>query len=331
MTDLSRRAFLGVASLAALGSGGCITEGYYRTRPTTLGLPTAAPHALVPVHPSPPRALPMFDGHGGATLTWVDLMRGVQWSHVTILGETHDDAVAHAVQLAIVEDALVADPRTAISLEMLDRSHQPDLDLHLTGAITVEEFVERTGVANWAGAGSWMKWYQPVIDAARRVGAPVIAANAPRAYVRMARLEGYAALRALPRDERRLFDLPHRLDEGDYRRRFEELMTRMHAQSDPPREPDPENVEATFRSQMTWDATMAASMARAIGIGRAPRVIHLVGQFHSDFRGGVVSQVRARAPWARIFTVSLQPARERALRDADLGRADAVIFTGFDG
>ena len=86
-------------------------------------------------------------------------------------------------------------------------------------------------------------------------------------------------------------------------------------------------IEAMFRSQLVWDTTMAASIARARFLG-APKVIHLVGQFHSDFEGGTVDELRKRMPGGRILVISMQRAWPEVLRPEDVGRADVIVYTG---
>jgi len=71
---------------------------------------------------------------------------------------------------------------------------------------------------------------------------------------------------------------------------------------------------------------MAGSIAEALDGGLA-RVIHLVGQFHTDFDGGTVQYLIDRKPDLKILTVSLQKAHARQLRPADRERADIVIYT----
>ena len=87
-----------------------------------------------------------------------------------------------------------------------------------------------------------------------------------------------------------------------------------------------EGVAAGFRSQRTWDATMGESVVRALAAG-APKVILLVGQFHSDFDGGTVLEIRGRAPFAHVLTVSTQRADGTSFRAEDDGRADIVVYT----
>jgi uncharacterized iron-regulated protein len=88
-----------------------------------------------------------------------------------------------------------------------------------------------------------------------------------------------------------------------------------------------EKVEAMFRAQRLWDATMADAIDRAMKNGAA-RVVHIVGQFHSDREGGLVQEVRRLRPEARLLVISLVPNDERSLRPEDRGRADLIIHTG---
>lgn len=329
-------ALLASAALLLVASG-CVTgypgPGYFQTRPE-VRYPDAAALANPPF---PPRGLPMFDGHGGRILLWSDLMDGVQWADVVILGEQHDDAVGHAVQLAVVQNAFASDSHAAVSMEMLERNEQPIVDEYLAGLIDAETFTERTGSRSWGGEQGWFSWYLPIIDEAKRWDAPVIAANAPRRFVRMARLEGWSALRALPPEDQRDFSLPRRASNGGAEFRFAEFMRASWAQhtateDGPGKEPSPEEIAAAWRSQSLWDATMAESIVEALGPPwNRRRVIHLVGQFHSDFDGGLVQQVRGRDATARILTVSLRPSRALSLQPEDVGRADVVIYTGWTG
>jgi uncharacterized iron-regulated protein len=274
----------------------------------------------------------MFHGETGEAIGWPELMDAVMWADVIFLGEQHDDGVGHAVERAVVEDAVLTDPRTAVSLEMLERHEQHIVDDYLAGLIEQHEFIEDTGSANWGAPGRWIDWYQPVIDAAKDAGARVVAANAPRHYVRLASQEGYERLDSLTGAQRALFTHPRRPHEsGGYRERFFALMSQ-------PMGDDPEGAHGRgmtdeeilpiFRSQLVWDATMAQSIARALDEGDATRVIHLVGAFHIEYDGGTVIELRRRKPLARILTVSLTRADARALREEDRGRADVIIYTG---
>ena len=274
------------------------------------------------------RTLPVFDG-AGRPLSWPEVLDLASASDVIVVGEQHDDPAAHAIELALVEDVLDRHPGSMVSLEMLERDEQADLDAHLAGELDLATFIERTGSARWSGSQRWEDSYGRLVEAARLRGGGVVAANAPREYVRRARLEGYEALEALPDEERVLFDLPERLDEGAYRDRFREIMTSMReAAGNPP--PSEESIENLLRSQMVWDATMAASIANALADPDLPpdaKVVHAVGRFHSDFEGGTILELARLMPEVRILVVSVTPDGV-APEDDDLGRADVLVFGG---
>jgi uncharacterized iron-regulated protein len=338
-----------IASAALLS--GCATRYEFRQSPVA-GAATAI--EANESHPEPDaRSLRMFAARqGGVPIDWRQLLAAAEWADVVFIGEEHDDALAHDVQLAIVEDLLAGCPRgsVALSMEMLERDDQPLADDYLAGLMEQDEFIEQTGSAGWP---DWIGNYQPIIDAAKAAGSPVIAANAPRRYVRLARTKGYEFLRRLTPAQRDLFTLPRGRPSDLYRVRFIEVMTHPdHAEPHEEREPsaaaagehaatslaqhqsgDTAALDAAFRSQLVWDATMGQSIARGLRRPGVGKVVHLVGQFHSDFDGGTVQMLRAfSSPIVppRVLTISLQRrdlARASMDRD-DLHRADIVIYTG---
>ncbi|UCD74794.1 MAG: ChaN family lipoprotein [Phycisphaerales bacterium] len=417
---------------------GCSPRHYFNT-----ARPIAGPdNPPGPISAEEPRVVPVFAGSDGTPLGWEDVLQAAAWADVIIIGEQHDDAVGHAVQRAVVEDVMARFDRSALSVEMLERDEQIVVDDYLEGLIDAETLAKLTHSEGWGGGdGSWEDWYQPIIDAARDAGGDVVAANAPRRYVKLARMRGYGVLADLPPHRRKLADRPRRMLGGQYRQRFFDLMmeqmeeaakeaempaaegeepadaphampeapagmppagmppsgmpptaeeapeepaapTRMVAEPDaakeaapddvmppphpgarpadamPPADADasdengdksdedaaedaeeemprqmpllhggPDLIEMLYRSQLVWDTTMAGSIAKARQQG-ARKVIHLVGQFHCDFEGGTVQQLRKFRPFDRILVISMQRAEPSELREEDLGRADIIIYTG---
>jgi uncharacterized iron-regulated protein len=277
-----------------------------------------------PPAPVPPETLPVFLGDG-TPADWSELVARARAAEIVVIGEEHDDVNAHELQRALYEAVLETEGTTAISLEMFERDEQDDVDAWLAGDIDTERLVADTESVNWGGAGAWYRYYQPVIDLARDAGAPVVAANAPRRYVRRARTEGYEPLRALPADERAWFDLPDELDRGPYFQRFAEIMRELRKED----ELDDDAVNAVFRSQQVWDATMAASVVDAIDRPDTDRVVHLIGRFHSDLEGGTIVEIRKRRPGSDILVVSCvrTSGSVRELDPEDLGRGDVVVYT----
>ena len=303
--------------------------GYFRSSPDL----AHASGAIVPGEANAPRALFMFEGSTGRALTWSDVMAAASWADAVFIGERHDDPIAHAVQLAIFEDLAAGYPGTALALEHLERHEQAIVDRYLRGEIGVDEFIDSTGSRNWAGKDTWVRFFQPLVDAADEAGSPVIAANAPRDEVRRARTEGHAALAALPASERTTFDLPLAKPAGwpdsGWNEAWEAYQDRCRAIMMPDGgagDPDSRaRVDSLFLSQSVWDATMGASAAYALDAG-SPKVVLCAGCFHVESRGGTVLQFEARRPSARVLTVTIIDDSSDRLRDSDRGIADIVIY-----
>ncbi len=288
-------------------------------------------------------------------------MDAVAGADLIVLAEEHDDAVGHGFQLAVVEDVLQRWPDSAVSMEMFDRSEQAVVDDYLADFIDLETFQERTASTRWLklsrqyAAGElnrktfeqrmarlgWPDWetnYQPIVDTAKAAGAPVIAANTPwLVYMSVARRDGFDRLDDVTAAQRTLFEVPQRVPDGEYRRRFWEVLAG-RAEGEPADDDDgeeqgahpgfdDETILGMFRGQLIMDATMAASIAEARRAG-AEKVVHLVGHFHCDFEGGLVQELRYRDPDARILVITALAEAGTELRDEDSGRADLVVYTG---
>jgi len=365
-----------------LMASGCTTEQFFTTDRSVRG----PVEITSEISEETTRILPMFTGQSGKPMGWSDLINAIAWADIIVVGEQHDDAVGHAVQRSIVEDTCRIHYRAALSMEMLERDEQNIVQDYLEDIISAKTLAKLTHSENWGGEGGWAKWYQPIVDAAKDAGGQVIAANAPRRYVKLARKKGYAVVNTLPTERRRLVDCPGQIIEGDYQDRFLDTMRQMHeeataaaaeAAAEKPEEPVtpetaetrpeaappaehkmPEKVaddeaasetketteeappkmpppflmamptpEELYLSQLVWDTTMAKSIANARSRG-AKKVVHLVGQFHCDFNGGTVQQIRKFRPRDRVLVISMQRANPTSLLEEDQGRADIVIYTG---
>jgi uncharacterized iron-regulated protein len=309
-------------------------------------------------------ALALHRGQDGQRVPWSALTDAFENADVVIVGEVHDDAVGHRVQLAIVEDVLARWPGSALSMEMLDRRQQAVVDDYLADFIGLDTFYERAGTTRWRkialeyldgsinrktfkrrvtriGWPDWENNYQPMIEAAKESGAPVVAANTPwLVYTSVARKEGYERLDDVTPAQRALFELPEELLEGSYRERFWEALVGRAEGEEPPPDDETDEDEAPhsvltdeqvfemYRGQLVMDATMADSIAGASRAG-AVKIVHLVGNFHCDFEGGLVQELRRRLPEARILVISMLKLEEAELREEDLGRADFVVHTGY--
>ncbi len=305
-----------VPLLAAALLAGCATKAQV----DPVAAIAAAPH---------PTALAAFDGKTGEQLSWPTVLERVAAADAVFVGETHDDATAHALEHALVEAFIASHQGAAVSLEFLERDDQAATDAYLGGQSTLDVFIDATKSRDWAGPGTWIPWYQPMIDSAKRAKVKVVAANAPRKYVSKARTDGYDALRALPADERVLFEIDETISrDGDWER-LKVLMMEMRLDGSPgdrsEATPTDEEVDQFHRAQRVWDATMGESAARAQVTGS--KVIHLEGAFHIGERLGTVGQFTKAVPTAKVLVINLVPEARTVFVEADAHGADIVICT----
>jgi uncharacterized iron-regulated protein len=296
--------------------------------------PPATAAAVAPANwPTGARAQPAFDGSAGVPITWSSLVASATGSTVVLLGEIHGHPMGLQTAAALWEDIAARRPSTsALAMEFIERDEQIHLDDLLSGITDMEAFRAATGRTD----GNFPAGHQAMVETALQAGRPVIAANAPRRYVRLSRTEGFPRLEALSEEQRRTFVIPDELTTGTYARRFTDVMTGMAQHGDDTSagwsgQQVPPNLVPIYRAQNVWDATMAASVADALEQGLAP-VMLVTGQFHTDFNGGLTERVRTKARQGmqqpRIMTISIQPVWSNELREDDRGRADVVIYVG---
>ncbi|MFP5503124.1 MAG: ChaN family lipoprotein, partial [Candidatus Sericytochromatia bacterium] len=223
-------------------------------------------------------------------------------SDVVILGEEHDDPLAHRLERTFLEMAAKrAKARPiALSLEMFERDVQLVMDEYLTGLIREKDFL--------AAARPWKNYepdYRPLVELARTEGLAVIAANAPGRYVsRVGRL-GAASLAALPFEARAyLAPLPYAAASKAYAEKFRARIGPMAANPDHHTHHPPLAADL-LEAQVLRDATMAHAIARHLEKQKSGLVLHVNGRFHSDERLGVPEHLARYLPEARVVVVTL--------------------------
>ena len=262
-----------------------------------------------------------IDCESGLRLEYSEVVNKIVNHDIVLLGEQHNHATGHALQKKLVSDVFRQFPKSILALEMLERDEQPLVEDLLDGLISENTFATLTHSANWAGKDTWENWYQPIINVVMEGGGRVVAANAPRRYVKLARKDGYESLEQLPKNRRVLVNYPKNPSSGEYARLFWEIAG-VH-KGVATKEEDKE-VLSFFRGQQVWDATMAESIVRAQPT-KTQKVILLTGQFHVEYDGGIVQELRVRKPEAKVIVITIHPT-EPTLLSTELKIADILVF-----
>ena len=276
--------------------------------------------------PEEVRDLRIFSGTG-LEMTWSGLVARAAASDAVLIGELHGHPMGLNAAATVYDDLLELRPDTAaLAMEFFERDEQYHLDDLMTGVIDHDGFMEATGRTSLQ---RYPEGHRRMVMASLERGRPIVAANAPRRYVRLARTEGFERLDGLMDSQQAYFTRPESLTTGGYKERFFDIMGGMrgHSEDETPEGEDDPMILSFFRSQNVWDATMADSVARTMDGGNYP-VVLVIGQFHTDFEGGTTSRLRELRPGARLMTISVQPVWSLELREEDRDRADAVIYIG---
>ena len=238
---------------------------------------------------------------------------------VVFLGEQHDSALGHAVQLAITQALAERRGEIILSMEMLERDSQPTLDLYLRGALSEAEFKRIARL--WP---NYDEHYRPAVEFCKARGFQVVAANVYRPIASRVARQGVAASAGDTWSARTVTAPPS----GEYRRRFNEVMG-SHGDS-----MDSSSLDNVFAAQCVKDDTMAESIADALSSvpdgSPRPQVIHWNGRFHSDHGLGTVERLKTRRPDLNVAVVSMlerKPTAADPFTEDELNQGHFLILT----
>ena len=283
------------------------------------------------------RLVSIRDGRSGAALSFDELLDAAAEADVVFLGESHTDETTHRVELAVYEGLLARrDARVVLALEMFERDAQPALDDYLAGRRDEDAFL--ADARPW---GNYATAYRPLIEAARRAGAPVVASNIPRP-VRQSLAGAGGSLDGLPPDERHLAPAELLPNTPLYWRRADNAIRGHRAMMAPagagatagqPAAPTPSpeedaaSAERLNSTQSLWDNAMGESCALALERHPGHVVCHVNGGFHSQYWDGTVRQLRLRVPDARVVTIAIVPVDSPGSAELrGIPEADYVVF-----
>lgn len=246
---------------------------------------------------------------------------------VVFVGEQHDDANTHRLELAILEGLMRRGTPIVIAMEMFERDVQGTLDKYVAGTITEEQFLK--------DSRPWPRYatdYRPIVEFARAHHLPVIASDVPRHIATDVSKGGMGVIDGLGADRRlaaRELQCP---TQGAYYERFLEAMGGHPPSGDPKAADIQQKNDRFYLAQCLKDETMGESIAQAFDSNAAQHatVVHFNGAFHSDYAEGTAAAVRRRIPGRRIAVVSILPVEdldhERPDQD-DVKLGDYLLYT----
>lgn len=213
-----------------------------------------------------------------------EAFQALREADVVYLGEQHNSVDDHAAQLEIIKGLYAENPDIAIAMEMFQRPFQPVIDRYLAGEISEVELVEQTQyLERW---GFPWELYAPFLRFAQENQLPVLAANTPDEIRRQISREG---LDSLEGDDFRYIPPLDEIDtsNADYREFFAAAFSGHSSHSNL-------NFENSFAVQITWDETMAMTVADFKADNPDTQIVVLAGSGHVIFGYGIPDRVERR-------------------------------------
>lgn len=200
---------------------------------------------------------------------------------VVYVGEAHDNADDHAVQLTVLKAMAACFPdQVTLGLEMLQRPFQADADAFVRGEMSERDF-QRVWQKSWGD----ISYYRELLHFAREKRIPLLALNASAAARRAVREQLPSAMIS---DAAR--EMPEIDAQDPYHRAYVEAMFRGHVNG--------VGADAFYRVQLLWDETMAETAAAYLRspAGRGRRLLVLAGSNHVRYGFGIPRRLFRRVP-----------------------------------
>jgi uncharacterized iron-regulated protein len=186
-------------------------------------------------------------------------------------------------------------PEQILAMEQFNLDHQDELNRYLQGEIGETEMIE--------DAGAWDNYrasYRPLVEFARQLNLPVIAANAPADVVRCVGRKGSEYLNGVSDTIKQKLPTDPFMDTPAYREKFMAAIGASHQADDTMSE----RMDNTYKAQLLRDNTMATRILQALKEHPGHQVLHLTGTFHSEEGLGTVALLKQRAPETSVAVVS---------------------------
>lgn len=208
-------------------------------------------------------------------------------SDLTFFGELHNSAIAHWLQIELLQDLASDTSRsTLVGMEMFEADQQLLIDEYFAGLISQSSFENEARLWN-----NYRTDYKPVLEFAKENDLKLIATNIPRRYASAVYGGGLEVLDELSEEAKQwMMPLPVEVDTTlpGYQNMLE--MAQGHG-----------GMNIVY-AQAVKDATMAHFLLN--NLEENSRIFHLNGSYHSNDYEGIVWYVERDRPDLRILTIN---------------------------
>jgi uncharacterized iron-regulated protein len=235
----------------------------------------------------------------GAVITFGEMVQDLKTADLVFVGELHDNAGHHQLQLGVIQALHEAEDPLAIGLEMFRAESQHHLDRWIAGKKSLDEFLP-VWYDNWR-----LPWplYRDIFLYSREHAIPMLGLNVPGDITRKVARQGFASL--TPGE---LKNLPPGIS-CNVDPKYREFISRAYSDDGHVGE---KNFNHFCEAQMVWDKTMAWHLVRYSARTPGATIVVLAGIGHA-WKPGIPAQVRELAK--RSFRVVLPAVDGRVDKD----------------
>ncbi|HNN78527.1 MAG TPA: ChaN family lipoprotein [Leptospiraceae bacterium] len=257
----------------------------------------------------------IFDSAAGKEISYESIAEKLNPVDVLIIGEEHDDKKGHEEKLKLIR--YLSERFTfVISMEMFERDQQIILNEYLAGLI--DDKIFQTDLKLWNNYDD----YKPIVQYARENKISILAANAPRRYVRILARNGLEEMYKFPSLSRKFFAPIYTIEKYRQENYEHKIFGSLASHGK-----DTIGLKNMILAQNLWDATMADSILKVLD-KKMTKIIHINGRFHSDEYMGVSHRLQQLG--VKILTISMFQNRET--ENIELSHfkkfADIIYLTG---
>jgi uncharacterized iron-regulated protein len=256
----------------------------------------------------------IYETSSGRKIDVQELAKKVSSAQVILFGESHNNAVAHWLQLQLLKNLAKDNPTMALSGEFFESDDQLNIDEWMKGFLTDKNFE--------AEAKLWTNYlidYKPLMLFAKENQIPFVASNVPRKYASLVSRKGLDELSRLS-DEAKTFLPPLPIVVDNSLPSYQAMKEMMHGA---------QNSDFMVEAQALKDATMANSILLALK--NHSLIYHINGSYHSNHREGIVWYLKKSNSNLRIVTLSTLEQNYKDVKEVlQPNLADFVIVLPID-
>jgi uncharacterized iron-regulated protein len=247
----------------------------------------------------------------GKTVSYAEMMVELQTADLVFFGESHDNAIAHWLELEVAKSLAEAKGNDLVmGAEMYESDQQEIINEYLAGKVDYKSFKEQARL--WP---DHEKEYLPILNLAKEKKLSMIATNVPRRYAAMVNKGNFEVLNNLSNDAKKwIAPLPITYDSTV--NCYAEMASMMAGHS--------KTKMYIAQAQALKDATMAYFILENFKKGQL--FYHFNGSYHSDNHEGIVWYIKQAKPKLKIITITtLEKSNIAQLDSADFQQADFII------